>query len=142
MVSALCAEQASVLPPSYQRRPAGTLHLDALTLVRRLHLLALCEQAVHLAPHASVPSPPAGRGEAPRVYRSAGSALHVVCLRYFVIADSIVWGVVRVSAWRCTTFQSPSSGRKMVVTLKSMDAISARAPTVALARSISTMQAR
>lgn len=49
MVPALCADQAPVPPPAYHRGVAAALHLDALTLVRGLHLLALCRQAVQLA---------------------------------------------------------------------------------------------
>jgi hypothetical protein len=44
--------QASVPPPAYhraQRRLGPVLHLDALTLVRRLHLLALRRLAVRYA---------------------------------------------------------------------------------------------
>ena len=80
MAPALCADQAPVPPPSYHHSPAGALHLDALSLVRRLHLLALCEHAVHLAPQASVPSLAAGRGGAPRVYRDE-SLLQLALLR-------------------------------------------------------------
>jgi transposase len=69
MAPALCTDQAPVPPPSYHRSPAGALHLDALTLVRQLHLLALCERAVHLAHQSSAPALPAGRGGAPRVYQ-------------------------------------------------------------------------
>lgn len=49
MVPALCADQAPVPPPAYHRGMAAALHLDVLTLVRGLHLLALCRQAVQLA---------------------------------------------------------------------------------------------
>jgi len=55
--------QAPVPPPSYQHgqaRVASALHIDALTLVTTLHLLALCHLAVRLA-HRSCPLPlPAG----------------------------------------------------------------------------------
>jgi len=43
--------------------------VDALTLVRRLHLLALCRVAVHLAQQRCPPPLPAGPGGAPRIYR-------------------------------------------------------------------------
>jgi hypothetical protein len=49
MAPAMCADPAPVPPPSYRRTVAVTLHLDALTLVRRLHLLASCRRAVQLA---------------------------------------------------------------------------------------------
>jgi transposase len=69
MVPAEYTNQASVPPPAYQRTLAGALHLDALTLVTRLHLLALCELAVRLAQPQCPPPLPAGPGGAPRVYR-------------------------------------------------------------------------
>jgi len=46
--------QVPVPPPSYQRTQAKqkkALHIDALTLVTRLHLLTLCRLAVRLAHH-------------------------------------------------------------------------------------------
>jgi hypothetical protein len=46
---ALGIHPAPVLPPSYHRTAATALHLDALTLVTRLELLALCRLAVRLA---------------------------------------------------------------------------------------------
>ena len=49
MAPALCANQAAVPPPSYHRTTATALHLDALTLVTRLHLLEVCRVAVQLA---------------------------------------------------------------------------------------------
>jgi hypothetical protein len=39
MTPARCANQAPVPPPAYHRSMATALHLDALTLVRRLELL-------------------------------------------------------------------------------------------------------
>jgi hypothetical protein len=61
-----------VPPPAYhraqhQRRPA--LHLDALTLIGRLHLLSLCQLAVRLSRHRCPPPLPAGAGGRPRRYR-------------------------------------------------------------------------
>src|SRR5260221_141549 len=53
MVPAPCEGTAPVPPPAYhrtQRKRRPALHLDALTLVTRLHLLALCRLAVQLAP--------------------------------------------------------------------------------------------
>jgi transposase len=69
MAPAVSADQGPVPPPSYHRTVATALHLDALTLVRRLQLLALCEQAVHLAQRQCPPPLPAGPGGAPRIYR-------------------------------------------------------------------------
>jgi hypothetical protein len=48
----------------HKRRP--TLHLDALTLVTRLHLLSLCQLAIHLGRQRCPPPLPAGPGGRPR----------------------------------------------------------------------------
>src|SRR6184192_895626 len=64
--------QAPVAPPSYQRAQAKqgpALHINALTLVTRLHLLLLCRLAVQLAHRRCPPPLPAGPGGAPRTYR-------------------------------------------------------------------------
>ena len=58
---------------------ATALHLDALTLVTRLQLLALCQLAVQLAQR-QCPPPPAGPGGAPRIY-SEESLLLLALLR-------------------------------------------------------------
>ena len=63
--------QAPVPPPSYQRgqaRLGRALHIDALTLVSTLHLLALCHLAVRLAHRRCPPPLSAGPGGAPRTY--------------------------------------------------------------------------
>jgi hypothetical protein len=78
MMLTLVKEQAPIPPPCYQRaqarlRPA--LHLDALTLVRTLHLLALCYLAVRVAHHRCTPPLPAGPGGAPRTYSEASLLL-------------------------------------------------------------------
>ena len=52
-------EQIPVPPPAYHREQARlgpALHIDALTLVTTLHLLALCRFAVSLA-HRRYPPP-------------------------------------------------------------------------------------
>src|SRR6266581_2407960 len=52
MMPTLVKEQAPVPPPCYQRAQARlgpALHIDALTLIMRLHLLTLCRLAVRLA---------------------------------------------------------------------------------------------
>src|SRR5260370_15033093 len=69
MAPAVCPVQALVPPPSYHRTMATALHLDALTLVTRLQLLALCQVAVQLAQRQCPPPLPAGPGGAPRIYR-------------------------------------------------------------------------
>lgn len=61
-------DQTSVPPPSYQRTLASALHLDALTLVTRLQLLAVCRVAVRLARQQCAPPLRAGAGGAPRLY--------------------------------------------------------------------------
>ena len=45
MVPAGYVDQAPVPPPGYYQGAARALHLDALTLVQCLHLLALCRHA-------------------------------------------------------------------------------------------------
>ncbi len=63
-------EQAPVPPPAYHRaqaRQAG-LHIDAVTLVTTLHLLALCRVAVCLAHWRCPPPLPAEPGGTPRRY--------------------------------------------------------------------------
>jgi transposase len=69
MTPARCAKQAPVPPPAYHRSMATALHLDALTLVRRLQLLEVCRVAVQLAQQQCPPPLPAGPGGAPRRYR-------------------------------------------------------------------------
>jgi transposase len=72
-----------VPPPAYHRAQVGrhpALHLDALTLVHRLHLLALCRLAVEYA-HWRCPLPlRAGPGGRPHRYSEA-SLLLVALLR-------------------------------------------------------------
>jgi hypothetical protein len=49
MACARCTNKAPVPPPAYHRAAAQALHLDALTLVTRLHLLEICRAAARLA---------------------------------------------------------------------------------------------
>ena len=75
--------QAAVPPPSYQRAQAKqkpALHINALALVTRLHLLMVCRLAVRLAHHRCPPPLPAGPGGAPRTY-SEESLLLIGLLR-------------------------------------------------------------
>ena len=83
MMPTIVTEQAPVPPPAYHRaqeRLGPALHIDALTLVRRLHLLALCRLAVRLAHARCAPPLPAGAGGAPVRYSEA-SLLLVALLR-------------------------------------------------------------
>jgi hypothetical protein len=76
-------EQAPVPPPPYHRAQARlgpALHIDALTLVRTLHLLSLCRLAVRLAHRRCPPSLPTGPGGAPRTYHEE-SLLLIALLR-------------------------------------------------------------
>lgn len=68
MAPTLCMHQTPVPPPPHRRTMVTALHLDALTLVTRLELLALCRVAVQLAHRQCPPPLPAGPGGAPRVY--------------------------------------------------------------------------
>ena len=82
MPTVVC-EQVPVPPPAYhhaQARLGPALHIDALTLVRILHLLALCRLAVRLAHRRYPPPLPAGPGGAPRIY-SEESRLFLALLR-------------------------------------------------------------
>jgi hypothetical protein len=83
METILGVDIGPVAPPPYRRarrkvKPA--LHLDALTLVMRLHLLALCRLAVQLAQWRCPPPLPAGPGGRPRRY-SEESLLLLALLR-------------------------------------------------------------
>lgn len=71
MMPMICNEAAPVPPPAYHRvqaRLGPALHIDALTLINALHLLALCRLAVRLAHYRCPPPLPAGPGGAPRTY--------------------------------------------------------------------------
>jgi len=73
--------QAPVPPPSYQRAQAKAgkaLHIDAVTLITRLHLFMLCHLAVRLAHRKWPPPEPVGPGGAPR--RSSEESLLLVAL--------------------------------------------------------------
>jgi hypothetical protein len=52
-----------------QARQARALHINALTLIETLHLLALCRLAVQLAHRRCPPPLPKGAGGRPRSYR-------------------------------------------------------------------------
>jgi transposase len=71
-------DQAPVASPSYQRAQArlgSALHIDALTLIRMLHLLTLCRLAVRVAHRRCPPPLPARPGGAPRTYDEASLLL-------------------------------------------------------------------
>lgn len=83
MIPTIVNKAAPVAPPAYQRAQARlgpALHIDALTLVNTLHLLALCRVAVRLAHYRCPPPLPAGPGGAPRTYREE-SLLLIALLR-------------------------------------------------------------
>ncbi len=83
MMSLARADQTPVVPPSYQRAPARlgpALHINALPLGTRLHLLMLCRLAVCLAHRRCPPPLPAGPGGAPGTY-SEESLLLISLLR-------------------------------------------------------------
>jgi len=71
MVPLPCLRTSPVPPPAYHRMQAKigpALHLDALTLITRLQLLALCRLAVRLARRRCSSPVLAGAGGRPRVY--------------------------------------------------------------------------
>jgi Transposase DDE domain len=83
MMPTLVNDQAPVPPPAYYRAQArriDALHMNALSLVRTLHLLTLCRLAVCLAHHRCPPPLSAGPGGAPRRY-SEESLLLIALLR-------------------------------------------------------------
>src|SRR6266516_7858937 len=87
MMPSTCNVQAPVPSPSYHRREvqaqaqrARALHINALTLIQTLHLLALCRLAVQLAHRRCPPPLPKGPGGAPRRY-SEESLLLIALLR-------------------------------------------------------------
>jgi hypothetical protein len=83
MIPARVNEATPVPPPAYRRAQARlgpALHIDALTLVNTLHLLALCRLAVRLAHRRCPPPLPSGPGGAPRTY-SEESLLLLALLR-------------------------------------------------------------
>jgi transposase len=83
MMPIVVNEQPPVPPPAYhraQRRLGASLHIDALTIVTTLHLLALCRLAVRVAHRRCPPPLPAGPGGAPRTY-SEESLLLIALLR-------------------------------------------------------------
>src|SRR5258706_2138743 len=65
MTPAPYTDQAPVPPPSSHQTMATALHLDALTLVTRLHLLERCRVAVQVAQRQCPPPLPAGPCGAP-----------------------------------------------------------------------------
>ena len=77
-----CNEQAPVPPPSYHRREiqaqaqrARALHVNALSLIEILHLLALCRLAVQVAHRCCPPPLPKGAGGRQRTYREESLVL-------------------------------------------------------------------
>src|SRR2546421_9769165 len=75
-------QQAPIPPPSSHRREvqararrARALHINALTLIETLHLLALCRLAVQVAHRRCPPPLPKGAGGHPRTYRDASFVL-------------------------------------------------------------------
>ena len=76
-MATVVSEQAPVAPPSYHRREVQAqarrtraLHINALTLIETLHLLALCRLSYQLAHRRCPPPLPKGAGGRPRTYRN------------------------------------------------------------------------
>src|SRR5436305_5144056 len=100
MMPTALTEQAPVPPPAYHRAQARlgpALHIDALTLVRTLHLLAACRLAVRLAHRRCAPPLPAGPGGAPRIYSEEPLLLlaHLRTLWHLSYQDMHDW----LAAW-------------------------------------------
>jgi hypothetical protein len=83
MMPTICNEQTPVPPPSsYHRREvqaqarrARALHINALSSIETLHLLALCRLAVQLAHRRCPPPLPKGAGGRQRTYGDASLLL-------------------------------------------------------------------
>ena len=82
MMPPVVNEQAPIPPPSYHRREvqaqaqrARALHINALTLIETLHLLALCRLAVQVAHRRCPPPLSKGAGGRPRTYREESLVL-------------------------------------------------------------------
>src|SRR5438270_6453679 len=82
MMPPVVNEQAPIPPPSYHRREvqaqarrARALHINALTLIETLHLLALYRLAVQVAHRRCPPPLPKGAGGRPRTYRDESFVL-------------------------------------------------------------------
>jgi hypothetical protein len=76
MMPPTCNQQAPVPPPSYHRREvqaqaqrARALHINALTFIEVLHLLAFCRLAVQVAHQRCPPPLPKGAGGRAQTYR-------------------------------------------------------------------------
>jgi hypothetical protein len=87
MMASTCHEQAPVPPPSYSRAQvqaqaerARAWQIKALSLIRTLHLLALCRLAGQVAHRRCRPPLPKGAGGAPRTYREE-SLLRIALLK-------------------------------------------------------------
>ena len=84
MEAILGVDMGPVAPPPYhhaRREVRLALHLDALTLVTRLHLLALCQIGVQLAHWRFPPPLSAGPGGRPRRYSEQRQAVQDLQIR-------------------------------------------------------------
>jgi hypothetical protein len=112
MIHAGDLDQESSPPPLYRRTLATALHLDALTLLTRLELLALCGLAVQMAHRQCPPPLPAGPGGAPRVYTEERPLL-LALLRALA---PVLSGAARLAGgrswrWRVACRRVPTGGR-------------------------------
>src|SRR6266699_2488753 len=100
MMPTVVSEQAPVPPPAYHRaqaRVSPALHIDALTLVRTLHLLTFCHLAVQLAHRRCPPPLPAGPpGPEALFILSVLSALR----RRLIGARDLIIDSAPILAWR------------------------------------------
>jgi hypothetical protein len=104
MVPVEYKDQAPLSPLGYHRKLAQALQLDALTLVRRLHMLDLCCLVVWLARRQCPPPLPAGPRGSPRVYAEESVLpLALLCtlwrLSYQEVHDWL--GARPALAWAC-----------------------------------------
>ena len=100
MVPAPCVSTAPVPPPAYQRaltKRGPALHIDALTLVTRLHLFTLCHLAVQQAQRRCPPPLPAGPGGAPRRYSEESLPLIALLRTLWRLSPRAMAGCVRIT---------------------------------------------
>ncbi len=111
MVPAPCTPTAPVPSPAYQRtlaKHSPALHVEALSVVQRLHLLALCRLAVGLAQGRTPAALPRGQGGAPRLY-SETVKLQCGRISRFNLPRELK-GVSMPSCPRCTSVTTRKDG--------------------------------
>jgi transposase len=131
MVPAPCLSTAPVPPPAYQRalaKHSPALHLDALSVVQRLHLLTLCRVAVRLGQGSGPAALPRGRDGAPRRYSDAILVLIALLRTHWRLSlqDMHDWLVSWPALARACGLPSDAAGRPRVPSPATMSKRAAR----------------